>query len=106
MNLANNLLAQLKEPNLDHQARAKILCRLAKALEESGDYEAARSAMSELWQRIGERPKLHDLDQTTAAEVLLRAGTLSGWLGSKRQVEGAQETAKNLISESIAVFEA
>ena len=38
--------------------------------------------------------------------MLLRAGVLTGWLGSTRQVEGAQETAKNLIYESIARFEA
>src|SRR5215210_4419247 len=105
MNLATDLLAQLNEPNLDHKTRVQILCRLAKALEESGDYEAARDALGELWQRIGERPKLDGLDEHAAALVLLRAGTLSGWLGSVRQVEGAQEIAKNLISESIVVFE-
>jgi len=31
---------------------------------------------------------------------------LTGWIGSARQISGAQETAKNLISESIAIFEA
>jgi CheY-like chemotaxis protein/Flp pilus assembly protein TadD len=36
----------------------------------------------------------------------LRAGVLTGWIGSARQINGAQETAKNLISESIAIFEA
>jgi CheY-like chemotaxis protein len=38
--------------------------------------------------------------------VLLRVGTLTGWLGSTKQIEGAQETAKNLIGESITRFEA
>jgi transcriptional regulator with GAF, ATPase, and Fis domain len=37
--------------------------------------------------------------------VLLRAGTLSGWIGSSKQIEGSQEIAKNLISESITIFE-
>ncbi|MBA3715875.1 MAG: sigma 54-interacting transcriptional regulator [Pyrinomonadaceae bacterium] len=37
--------------------------------------------------------------------VLLRAGTLSGWLGSALQIPEAQEIAKDLISESMAVFE-
>ncbi|MGB9180654.1 MAG: helix-turn-helix domain-containing protein [Pyrinomonadaceae bacterium] len=40
-----------------------------------------------------------------AGEVLLRAGTLAGWIGSKNQVTDSQEEAKNLISESLAIFE-
>src|SRR5205085_4103065 len=63
-------------------------------------------AMEELWSRVGERPVLDKLDQSTAAEVLLRTGVLTGWIGSVKQVENAQETAKNLISESITIFEA
>ncbi|MCA1564826.1 MAG: response regulator [Acidobacteria bacterium] len=42
----------------------------------------------------------------TAAEVLLRVGSLSGYLGSVRQIEGAQEKSKDLISESITRFRA
>jgi tetratricopeptide (TPR) repeat protein len=38
--------------------------------------------------------------------VLLRVGTLSGWFGSARQTEGAQDAAKDLISESITRFQA
>ncbi len=37
--------------------------------------------------------------------MLLRAGTLTGWLGSSRQVEDAQEAAKNLLTESKLCFE-
>jgi CheY-like chemotaxis protein len=62
--------------------------------------------MGELWPRVGERPVLDELDEVRAAEVLLRVGTLTGWLGSTRQIEGTQETAKNLISESITRFKA
>jgi tetratricopeptide (TPR) repeat protein len=45
------------------------------------------------------------LDESTAAEVLLQVGALSGWLGASRQVQGAQEAAKDLISESGRLFE-
>jgi CheY-like chemotaxis protein/tetratricopeptide (TPR) repeat protein len=61
--------------------------------------------MGELWLRVGERPVLDELDETTAAEVLLRVGVLTGWIGSVRQIEGAQELAKNLIGESVRRFE-
>jgi tetratricopeptide (TPR) repeat protein len=61
--------------------------------------------MGELWSRVGDYPGLQDLDEATAAEVLLRAGVLAGWIGSVKQIEGAQEAAKNLISESVSKFE-
>jgi transcriptional regulator with PAS, ATPase and Fis domain len=105
MHLHTSLLRRLDNPKLSRSERAELRCRLAKELEEAGNYEAARNALGELWQRLGERPKIEGLDQRTAAEVLLRAGSLTGWIGSAQQIEGAQETAKNLISESIAVFE-
>ncbi|HKQ51570.1 MAG TPA: tetratricopeptide repeat protein, partial [Pyrinomonadaceae bacterium] len=81
-------------------------CQLAKELEDAGNYEAARAAMGELWQRVGEHPRIEGLDRYLAAEVSLRAGSLTGWLGSANQIEGAQEAAKDLISESITIFEA
>ena len=105
MHLHTSLLRQLDNPRLTRDERAELSCRLAKELEEAGNYEAARSALGELWQRIGERPKIEGLDQRIAAEVLLRAGSLTGWIGSSQQIEGAQETAKNFVSESMAVFE-
>lgn len=105
MHLHTSLLRQLDNPKLSRNERAELRCRLAKELEEAGNYEAARNALGELWKRIGERPKIEGLDQRTAAEVLLRAGSLTGWIGSTRQIEGAQELAKDIISKSISTFE-
>jgi len=84
--------------------RARVLCAQARDLEESGKYEDARSLLSEFWQRIGDRPKLDGLDGAVRAGLLLRVGTLSGWLGSAGQIRGAQEIAKDLISEGGALF--
>jgi transcriptional regulator with GAF, ATPase, and Fis domain len=105
MDLAKQLLCRIDDPSLSRSERARLRCRLAKDLEEAGNYEAARGAMGNLWQRVGERPTIDDLDQDARAEVLLRAGALSGWLGRSKQIEGSQEIAKNLISESIAIYE-
>jgi CheY-like chemotaxis protein len=105
MHLANQLHHRIADPTLTHNERARLRCQLAKHLEEVGNYEAAREAMGELWQRVGERPVLNNLDRATAAEALLRVGVLTGWLGCVKQIEGAQETAKNIISESITIFE-
>jgi tetratricopeptide (TPR) repeat protein len=80
-------------------------CRAAKALASAGDYEAAREALGTLWGGLGVRPDMEDLPERDQAEVLLRVGALSGWLGSSSQVPGAQGFAKDLISESIRAFE-
>jgi tetratricopeptide (TPR) repeat protein len=80
-------------------------CQVAKDLEAAGEHEAARGQLADRWQRVGERPRLDGLSEATQAELLLRAGTLSGWIGSTRQMEGAQEFAKDLISESARRFD-
>src|SRR6267378_8572529 len=100
----SNLMQQktLTETGID---RVRMLCALAKEREEAGEFEEARLALSEFWQRIGERPRLESLAEPEQAELLLRVGALSGWIGSARQIPGAQETAKDLISESSGLFE-
>ena len=105
MDFQASLLRRLENPTLSFNQRAELRCQLARELENKGDYEAARQAMSELWQRIGDYPKIEGLDRSTAAEVLLRSGVLTGLIGYKHKITDAQETAKNLLSESISIFE-
>lgn len=85
--------------------RARELCARAKELEETGKFEDARLTLGDFWQRVGDRPKVEGLEESPRADLLLRVGALSGWLGSARQIPGAQEIAKDLISESSAIFE-
>jgi len=105
MNSTTGFLHRINDPNLSPNERGQLRCQLARQLELAWHFEAARDAMGDLWQRVGERPVLEGLDQATSAEVLLRAGSLTGWIGSSRQIEGAQEAARNLITESITIFE-
>jgi CheY-like chemotaxis protein len=105
MNSKRDLLHHLEDPNLSSNERAQLRCQLARKFEDQGDYEAARVAMGELWQRVGDRPLLEGLDEETKGVFLLRTGVLTGWIGSVRQITGAQEIAKKLLSESIAIFE-
>jgi CheY-like chemotaxis protein len=104
MIIPSRLLHKISNPALTQNERALLRCQLAKELEEMGNYEAAREAMGELWQHVGDRPNLEGLDRTVVAEVLLRVGVLTGQIGSIKQIENSQELAKNLISESIASF--
>jgi len=105
MIISSQLLHRIADPTIPKNERARLRCQLAKQLEDVGNYEAAREVMGELWSRVGEYPVLDELDPATAAEVLLRAGVLTGWIGSVKQIEGAHEKAKNLVSESLRRFE-
>jgi tetratricopeptide (TPR) repeat protein len=81
------------------------LCELAKGLEEAGEFERAAETLKPFWQGLPHRPETKALEDNAKAELLLRTGTLTGWLGSAKQISGAQEIAKDLISESAAIFE-
>jgi CheY-like chemotaxis protein/tetratricopeptide (TPR) repeat protein len=106
MTLAESLLRQLDDPTLRHDERARLRCEIAADFEHRGQYDAARDALGELWRGVGQRSSLEGLTGRTAAEVLLRAGALSGWLASAAQDKEGQQAAKDLISESITRFKA
>jgi len=97
---------QLKTSTLPANDQALSSCQTALDLKDRGDYEGALKAMSPFWTRIGERPNIGGLHESVASEVLLCVGILTRWIGSRNQVQEAQEIAKNLITESINLYEA
>lgn len=99
MNLTESQFA-----GLDQNLQVKQKCELAKQLENAGDYEEARQVLAGIWNAIGERPSVIGLEPDTKAELLLRVGSLSGWIGSAQQIAQAQEFAKDLIAESARIF--
>jgi tetratricopeptide (TPR) repeat protein len=105
MNLADSRLKELDNSALTLEARIFLRCRLACEFIHIGQYEIAREALGELWQGIGRRPHIEGLEAKAAAEVLLQCGALSGWIGASQQITGAQEASKDLISESLTLFE-
>jgi tetratricopeptide (TPR) repeat protein len=100
-----NLAQGRTTTKLSKPISAQDQCLLAKQLENIGQFYEAQAALSELWAGVGHRPDLQNLDPDTQAELLLRAGTLSGWIGSAKQIAGAQDFAKDLLAESIRAFE-
>jgi tetratricopeptide (TPR) repeat protein len=80
------------------------LCELARNLEEAGEFERAAETLSPFWNGLPSRPKIAGLEKNAQAELLLRSGTLTGWVGTAKQIPGAQEIAKDLISESASFF--
>jgi len=105
MTLRASLLREFVNPNLSAGRRAKLCCDLARDFENRGEYEEAQELLSGLWPGLGERPDLEGLDRSTAAEVLLRVGALTGVIGSSNQIKDAQQKARDLISESLTIFQ-
>ena len=79
-------------------------CILAREKLELGDYDAGCAALQPWW-TIGEWPKQSGLSQLAAAELLLTAGALSGWVASTRHVDGGQNCAERLLSGAVALFD-
>src|SRR6201986_5086896 len=104
MNLADERLKQLDNPSLTENERVSLRCQVAADLIHRGQYEAAREALGELWLGVGQRAPVRNLPPTVDAEVLLQCGALTGWLGSVRNVSGAQEQAKDMLSEAERKF--
>src|SRR2546421_2114797 len=106
MNLTAQLTTLRKQiDGLSRDERAKLCCDLAKQLEKVGEYEAAAEALDEFWPDRDAMPSVNDLTTPIRASVLLRVGALAGWLGGADQTGGRQERAKDLITQSIEIFE-
>jgi len=84
---------------------ALLKCERALELKDRGDYDGAQRAMRPFWRRLGEPLLTEGLHPSVVAEVSLVVGILTGWVGSRSEIQGAQEVAKNLLTESIAYYE-
>lgn len=96
---------KLPTSHLTANAEAQARCEAALERRDAGDYEGALDVIKPLWRGVGTRPETEGLYPSVAAEVLYCAGVLTGWIGSQTQAKEAQETAKNLLTESIIYFE-
>jgi tetratricopeptide (TPR) repeat protein len=106
MNLADERLKELDNPSLTENERTLIRSQVAGDLIHRGQYEEAREVLGGLWLGIGQMPPVGNLPPAVAAEVLLRCGTLTRHLGNVRNVAGAQERAKDMLSEAARAFRA
>jgi len=111
-NRKSQILMRTASPKLDishltPNEQAELRCRTALELKDRNEYDAAREAMVPIWNgNIGSRPNTKGLSDAVAAEVLLTTGILTGWLGSRSEIKKADDYARDLITESITLFEA
>ncbi len=104
MNLTAELI-ELRKHSASTNEYAQRCCELAKRLEKAGKYDQARESLIEFWSDLDKPPVVGNLDETNKAEVMLRVGSLAGWLASAKQIPGGQEFAKNIITGSIELFD-
>src|SRR5262245_41274867 len=106
MDLALELTAlKSKSRELPVNERARLSWDLSQRFGRVGVYERAYEALAEFWPDRTQSPRLFGLDESTKAEILLRSGALAGRFCDVDQIEGRLETAKNLITKSIDIFE-
>lgn len=95
---------QIEYAPLTLSEHVQACCTIAREKLELGDYDAGCAALQPWW-TVGEWPKQVGLSQLAAAELLLTAGTLSGWVASTRHVDGGQNCAERLVSGAVALFD-
>lgn len=84
--------------------RPDVLARRLFKLERCGKYEEGLAEAREIWPDTTALPKLDGLEVRDAAELLLRCGSLFGFLGHIKQLPNAQEKSKNLLTEARNMF--
>ena len=99
--------SKLDTSHLNANEEADLRCRNALELKDRNEYDAAREAMFPIWDGIiGSPPNTKGLHDNAVADVLLTTGILTGWLGSRSEIKEADDYARDLITESITLFEA
>src|SRR5829696_3287809 len=99
-----SLLKRVQAPSLTMSDQVLACCAIAREKLEAGDYDSGCSALQRWW-TLGKWPRQLGLSNSAAAELLLVAGTLSGWVASSKQIPGGRKPAEALLSGSIAIFE-
>ena len=105
MEIVENKIDYANQTIAEINTLAKISCQRARHFEDAGSFSAAESLMKPFWNGVGTIPQTEKLEEEIKAEVLLRAGVITGWIGDNKSIPHSQEWAKDLISQSSSIFE-
>ena len=95
---------KLDTSHLSRDKEALSRCQLALEQRDNEKPQSALEIMRPLWDGVGTFPDIQGLQPETAADVVLCAGILTGWIGARNQIKDAQESARNLITKSITYY--
>jgi len=105
VNLLKLASLKLDTTHLSRDEEAVSRCEIALDQRDNETPQGALEIMRPLWRGVGTRPETQGLQPETSAYVLFCTGTLTGWIGARHQIKDAQESAKDLITESIIYYE-
>jgi signal transduction histidine kinase/ActR/RegA family two-component response regulator len=94
----------LRKDALTQTEWVRASCTIAREKLEIGDYEAGCAVLSSWWQ-FGGWPLQQGMDQLTAGELLLAAGSLTDSVARAKRITGGQRLAEALLSGAIALFD-
>jgi tetratricopeptide (TPR) repeat protein len=79
---------------------ATLLLRKLLKLERCGRYDEALAELRDIWKDTTTFPNVDEFEPPAAADIVLRCGSLIGFLGHTRQISNSQEKSKNLLTEA------
>lgn len=82
-----------------HTEVAPFLKRLF-GLERCGKYDEALAELRDIWDDITALPNVEEFEPRAQSEIILRCGSLIGFLGHNKQIPDSQEKSKNLLTEA------
>jgi tetratricopeptide (TPR) repeat protein len=85
--------------NIPHTQAALLRKRLFY-LERCGKYDEALAELRDIWEDTASFPNVDEFEPHAAAEIILRCGSLIGFLADNKQVSNPQEISKNLLTEA------
>ena len=91
------------ERKISQNQAVSILNEVEEA-EMSGDYSRGYQLLSVFWNDFRTKPNTADLSDELVAEVFLRCGSISGYLGRSRKISNAQDVSRELLFEAKLKF--
>lgn len=94
----------MKTPYPQIATRPAVSSKKLVKLERTGRYEDALAMVRHIWPDLSTMPDVANLESRDAAEMLLRCGSLLGFLGHVRRIPNSQERSKNILTEARTRF--
>lgn len=94
----------MKTLHTNFSASPVVAARRLSKLERCGRYEEALDEIGEIWKDISTFPDVEIFELPIAAELLLRCGSLLGFLGHNKQIADSQQNSKNILTEARSRF--
>jgi tetratricopeptide (TPR) repeat protein len=80
--------------------QATLLLKKLFKFERCGRYDEALAELNGIWEDTTTFPNVAEFEPRAAAGILLRCGSLIGFLGHNKQIPNSQEKSKNLLTEA------